>query len=81
VPSVNAPLVLSFTVVYDDVEDGWVMARVLEKPAAISQGRTRQEARENVLDALREVLLFEADPTGDEESGQDREPLELRIGP
>jgi len=37
-------------------EDGWIMARVLEAPGAISQGRTREEAEENVLDALRTVL-------------------------
>lgn len=37
-------------------EDGWVVAQVLEVPGAISQGRTRAEAEENVLDALRTML-------------------------
>jgi len=37
-------------------EDGWIVARVPEAPGALSQGRTREEARENVLDALRTVL-------------------------
>lgn len=32
-------------------EDGWIVARILEVPGAMSQGRTREEARENVLDA------------------------------
>ena len=32
------------------------MARVLEVPGALSQGRTREEARENVIDALRLML-------------------------
>jgi len=32
------------------------MARVPEVPGAISQGRTREEARENVIDALRGIL-------------------------
>lgn len=38
-------------------EDGWIVAKVLEVPGAMSQGRTRQEARENVIDALRTVLM------------------------
>jgi predicted RNase H-like HicB family nuclease len=37
-------------------EDGWVVARVLEVPGAMSQGRTCGEARENALDALGTVL-------------------------
>jgi predicted RNase H-like HicB family nuclease len=66
---------VDFTISFDGPdEDGWVVARILEVPGAISQGRTREEARENVLDALRTVL------TPDEElSGQtpqaDREHL------
>jgi predicted RNase H-like HicB family nuclease len=48
---------LELTVIYEDGEDGWILARVREVPAAISQGRTREEARENVLDALRELVL------------------------
>jgi predicted RNase H-like HicB family nuclease len=49
--------VLQLTVIYEQGEDGWVLARIREIPAAISQGRTRDEARENVLDALRELVL------------------------
>lgn len=37
-------------------EDGWIVARVIEVPGAISQGRTSKEARENVIDALRLML-------------------------
>jgi predicted RNase H-like HicB family nuclease len=37
-------------------EDGWIVAHVVEVPGAISQGRTREEARENVIDALRLML-------------------------
>ena len=36
------------------------VARVVEVPGAISQGRTREEARENVIDAL--GLLLSSDP-------------------
>ncbi len=48
---------LQLTVVYEQGEDGWVVARIREVPGAMSQGRTQGEARENVLDALRELVL------------------------
>jgi predicted RNase H-like HicB family nuclease len=48
---------LRLTIAYDEPdEEGWIVARVVEVPGAISQGRTRPEARENVIDALRLVL-------------------------
>jgi predicted RNase H-like HicB family nuclease len=48
---------VDFTIAFDEPdEDGWIVERVLEVPGAISQGRTRAEARENVVDALRTVL-------------------------
>jgi predicted RNase H-like HicB family nuclease len=48
---------LRLTIAYDEPdEDGWIVARVVEVPGAISQGRTPEEARENVIDALRVVL-------------------------
>jgi predicted RNase H-like HicB family nuclease len=37
-------------------EHGWIVARILEVPGAMSQGRTRAEARVNVIDALRLML-------------------------
>ena len=43
------------TIRFEDAGDGWVLARIEEEPAAISQGRTREEAYENVLDALRHL--------------------------
>lgn len=48
---------LRMTIAYDEPdEDGWIVARVVEVPGAISQGRTRREARDNVIDALRLML-------------------------
>jgi predicted RNase H-like HicB family nuclease len=47
------------TIAYDEPdENGWIVARVVEVPGAISQGRTREEARENVMDAL--ALMLES---------------------
>jgi predicted RNase H-like HicB family nuclease len=64
---------------YEDGQDGWVIARVLELPAAMSQGRTREEARDNVLDALQELALSylagEPPPVG----RGDSEPLDVII--
>jgi predicted RNase H-like HicB family nuclease len=48
---------LRLTIAYDEPdEEGWIVARVVEVPGAISQGRTREEARDNVIDALRVML-------------------------
>lgn len=65
---------LKLTVVYEPGDEGWVLASIPEVPGALSQGRTREEARENVVYAL--SLALSAEP-GDEHG--DREPLELTI--
>ena len=64
---------LRLTITYDEPdEDGWIVARLVQVPGAISQGRTREEARENVIDALRLMLA------PDDDADVDRsEPLEL----
>jgi predicted RNase H-like HicB family nuclease len=60
---------LEFTLSFDEPdEDGWIVARVLEVPGALSQGRTREEARENVLDALRTMLTPDEELAGRESS-------------
>lgn len=45
-----------YTVVYEEIEDGWIMARVPELPGAVTQGKDREEAREMIKDAV-ELLL------------------------
>jgi len=56
---------VDFTISFDNPdEEGWIVARVLEVPGAMSQGRTREEARENVLDALRTVLTPDEELAG-----------------
>jgi predicted RNase H-like HicB family nuclease len=53
------------TIAFDEPDEaGWVVARVLEVPGALSQGRTREEAQENVLDALRTVLTLDDELSG-----------------
>jgi predicted RNase H-like HicB family nuclease len=66
---------IDFTIAFDDPDEaGWIVARVLEVPGALSQGRTREEARENVLDALRTVLTPDDELSG-RRSGEDLEHL------
>ena len=70
---------LHVTIVYEEGEDGWVVASVPEVPGAHSQGRTREEARLNVIDALREILELRFGEHAAVDSA-DSEPLELGIG-
>lgn len=66
---------VDFTISFDNPdEEGWIVARILEIPGAMSQGRSREEARENVLDALRTVLTPDEELVG-ETAGSDREHL------
>ena len=46
----------NYTVVYQPIEDGWIMATVPELPGAVTQGATLEEARANIKDAV-ELLL------------------------
>jgi predicted RNase H-like HicB family nuclease len=66
---------LRFTIRYSDGGEDWILAQVDEVPGAISQGRTRPEARENVIDALRLMLRPDPDQTAD----PDVEPLFLPL--
>lgn len=69
---------LRLMITYDEPdEDGWIVARVVEVPGAMSQGRTREEARENVLDALR-LMLAPDDDDANVAAGRS-EPLELTL--
>ncbi len=66
---------IDFTIAFDEPDEaGWIVVRVLEVPGALSQGRTREEARENVLDALRTVLTPDDELSG-RHSGADLEHL------
>lgn len=53
---------LRMTTSYEEPdESGWIVARVIEVPGALSQGRAREQARENVIDALRLMLAPDDD--------------------
>lgn len=46
-----------YTVVYQTIEDGWIMATVPEIPGAVTQGRTMEEAQSMIQEAV--CLLLE----------------------
>lgn len=69
---------ITLSVRYEDAGDGWVLATIPEVPGAISQGRTRAEARQNVIDALQVVLTPDDQLTGRSLSG-DEELLTLTV--
>lgn len=61
---------LCWTVVYEWSDDGWWVAEIAEVPDAISQGRTKEEARDNVLDALNELLAYRSETAQRDHAGQ-----------
>ena len=71
--------ILHLTIVYEDGGDGWIVASIPEVPGANSQGRSRAEARENVIDALHGILELRFGEHALSEPASDSEPLQLTI--
>lgn len=69
------------TTIYEHTRDGWWVVSVPEIPGAVSQGRTREEAREMIQDAIRMLLEVRREDAEREarEAGHEviREPLAL----
>ncbi|MGH8777103.1 MAG: type II toxin-antitoxin system HicB family antitoxin [Jiangellaceae bacterium] len=56
--------IVSFTALYEPVEDGWCQGRLVEIPGVVTAAPTREEAEVLLVDALREYLLsFAEEPT------------------
>ncbi len=70
---------LRLTILYEDAGDGWVLARIPQVRGAVSQGETRAQARENVIDALRELLALRFGSPPEIASPADSDSLELTI--
>lgn len=43
---------------YYQIEDGWFMAKVLDFPGVVTQGKNLEAARRMLCDALREMALW-----------------------
>jgi predicted RNase H-like HicB family nuclease len=67
---------LELTIVYESGEEGWTIASIPEVAGVFSQGKTREEARANVIDALR--LMLSPEPVSDDDR-RERERLHLTI--
>ena len=67
---------LDLTVVYEDGDEGRIVASIPEIKGVHSQGRTREEARANVIDAL--PLRLSPEPAGADDA-REREQLHLTI--
>ncbi|MBA2712852.1 MAG: type II toxin-antitoxin system HicB family antitoxin [Rubrobacteraceae bacterium] len=69
------------TAIYEHTDDGWWVVSVPEIPGAHSQGRTSEEAREMIRDAVRLLLEVRREDAEREasEAGKEviREPLEV----
>ena len=59
---------LQLTIVYEDGGDGWIVASIPAVRGVHSQGKTRQEARENVIDALQTMLTPDEAPDASAET-------------
>jgi predicted RNase H-like HicB family nuclease len=49
---------LEYHVAYYRIEDGWYMAKVLDFPGAVTQGRTLHSARRMIKDSLQGLAEF-----------------------
>jgi predicted RNase H-like HicB family nuclease len=70
---------LHLTIVYEDGGEGLIVASIPEVPGAHSQGHSRAEARENVIDALHGILELRFGEHALSEPAPDSEALELLI--
>jgi predicted RNase H-like HicB family nuclease len=71
-----SPPQIQLSIIYEPVEAGWTQARIAELPGVITAAPTRAEAKDMVLDALREYLLSFTEEPPDE---GEREPVALTI--
>ena len=67
---------VTYTAMFTPGEDGWICAQIVELPEAISQGRTLEEAKTNVAEALAAAIAWrvaEGEPLP--------EPGQVTVGP
>jgi predicted RNase H-like HicB family nuclease len=68
-----------FTAIYETGETGWIVATCPEVPGDITQGCSIEEARENLKDAIHEMLAVVREDAEREINGRKltRETIEL----
>ena len=70
---------LTFTAIYEPVEDGWIQARIQELPAVITAAPNLEAAKELLVDAVREYLLSLGGPAGERRAGAEAARSQLEI--
>jgi predicted RNase H-like HicB family nuclease len=68
-----------FTAVFERGDQGWWVATCPEVPGAITQGRTLEEARDNLKDAIHAMLQVMREDAEEDLKGRDiiREYIEV----
>ena len=51
----------ALTLIIEEVEAGGYVGQIKEIPDVLSQGETKEELRANILDALKEYLMYMKD--------------------
>ena len=76
----EVPMKHEYQVVYQEVEDGWIMATVPELPGAVTQGKDMDEARTMIREAV-ELLLesYRANAKNDAAAGAIWESLTVDV--
>ena len=70
---------MQLTAITEEGENGWLVGQIEEVPAVISQGRTVEEVKANLLDALELLLQTQRELTERDYVGRTviREPLRI----
>ena len=61
---------IDFSAVIEKSNDGWYVGQIPEMPEVISQGKTIEELRENLLDALKLVMSNHRETTLQDYAGR-----------
>jgi len=61
---------MNYTVAIKEIEDGWYMGQCEQIPGAITQGKTIEEVRENIKEAITLILECERDHFRQVHSGE-----------
>ncbi len=61
---------MKFTAIIEKSDDGWYVGQIEEMPAALSQGKTIEELKRNLLDALRLLMDVNRENTKREYEGK-----------
>jgi len=51
----------NLTLIVNETKDGWFIGQVAEIPGAMSQGKSLEELRKNIIDALKLALSIRKD--------------------